>query len=379
MTFDNGQENILTSATYLGGGIEIRNNTTVIIQNDVTIPAGSSVVVWDGSSLEFNGGTLAGSILLKDKASLVIRSGQFGGPADYSGTIHMDGNNSLSIQGGTFGGGMFAGAISTSPSAAAQSHIEISGGEFGGSGLISGQVALCGASTATITGGTFGADGQASGRLHLLGQASAHVLGGKFGGGGVQSGQVWVRDDAVCRIEGGEFVRADFPANGLDISLADQAKLVVAGCEFNLPFGMVALPMADPWLIGTLPRGGQIRCPIMLTDPFFTTPTLELQLSALCVTDADGDGLPDAEDPFPNSDTQPSVVIGGSDSGVPNLLLQNGTTLMDLINHCAETAKNHGKFVSAIARLTDDLKEEVLTHDQKARIRTCAAHSQVSK
>lgn len=379
MIFDNEQTNVLTAAAYTGGSIEIRNHTALLIQEDVAIPQGSTVTVWNTSSLEVNGATIHGNILLKNTASMLINAGQFGGPADYSGTTHLDGRNSLTIKGGNFGGGMFAGAISTSMSAAAQSHIEISGGAFGGSGFISGQIALCGSSTATITGGTFGAEGEASGRLHILGQSSAHVLGGRFGGNGIQAGQVWVRDDATCRIEGGEFIRPAYPANGLDISLADQAKLVVAGCEFNLPMGVTPLPVIDPWLSGTLPNGGRIHCPVVLTDPFITTPVMELQTSALCITDADFDGIPDAEDAFPNSDTRPTVAIGTCDSGVVNSLLDNGTTIMDLVNLCAQASKNHGKFVNSIAKLTNDLKGSVLTGEQKASIMGCAAGSTVGK
>ena len=54
------------------------------------------------------------------------------------------------------------------------------------------------------------------------------------------------------------------------------------------------------------------------------------------ITDSDGDGVPDDEDPFPNSDTSPTIIINGEDTGITNVLLEDGSTLSDLIGQVVE-------------------------------------------
>ena len=93
-----------------------------------------------------------------------------------------------------------------------------------------------------------------------------------------------------------------------------------------------------------------------------------------CVVDADGDGIPDSSDECDNSDLSPTVVIGGCDSGVENVLLPNGCTIIDLIAHCAETATTPGSFVSCVTHLTNQLKDAgVLSNKGKGAIQSCAA------
>src|SRR5512139_2941060 len=62
----------------------------------------------------------------------------------------------------------------------------------------------------------------------------------------------------------------------------------------------------------------------------------------------------------------PTVIIGGIDSGVPNLLLSSGSTISDLIALAAIEAENHGQFVSSVAAVTNDLvKNGVISGSQK--------------
>lgn len=100
------------------------------------------------------------------------------------------------------------------------------------------------------------------------------------------------------------------------------------------------------------------------------------QATAQVVTDTDGDGVDDATDQCLTSDLGATVVIGGCDSKVANSLFPNGCTASDLIANCAVGAKNHGKFVSCVSKLTNGLKRnELISGRQKGAIQRCAAQS----
>ena len=95
-------------------------------------------------------------------------------------------------------------------------------------------------------------------------------------------------------------------------------------------------------------------------------------------TDTDGDGVPDGQDVCPISALNPTVVIDRCDSGVANTLFSTGCTLSDLLGQCAAKAKNHGKFVSCVTKLTNGLKRnKVLTGRQKGAIQSCAAQADI--
>jgi len=97
------------------------------------------------------------------------------------------------------------------------------------------------------------------------------------------------------------------------------------------------------------------------------------------VSDSDGDGIPDDEDACPDSDLSETVVIDGCDSGVENVLLEDGCTIFDLILECADNVKNHGKFVRCVTHLLRDLKkQEIITRKQKRAIRKCAVKAKHS-
>jgi PA domain len=91
--------------------------------------------------------------------------------------------------------------------------------------------------------------------------------------------------------------------------------------------------------------------------------------------DADNDGVPDDEDCNPNSDTRPTIILGGNDTGAPNVLFANGCTMADLIAQLyATNTNNHGDFVSAIANLTNQwVANGLITGKQKGAIQSAAA------
>jgi len=73
-----------------------------------------------------------------------------------------------------------------------------------------------------------------------------------------------------------------------------------------------------------------------------------------------------------------NVIIGDCDSGVRNLMLEDGSTMNDMINACANGVKNHGAFVSCVAKLTNTWeKMELITEEQKEAIQSCAAKASI--
>ena len=94
--------------------------------------------------------------------------------------------------------------------------------------------------------------------------------------------------------------------------------------------------------------------------------------------DSDGDGVNDEDDPFPNSNLDPTVAIGGCDSGVDNQSLGDGSTFNDLIGQAGDDAANHGKFVSAVSDLSNDWKKAgLISGKEKGKITSCAARSDI--
>jgi hypothetical protein len=94
--------------------------------------------------------------------------------------------------------------------------------------------------------------------------------------------------------------------------------------------------------------------------------------------DADGDGCDDCTDPHRNSNMDSTVMIDGCDSGVTNSFVTACSTMNDLIADCADTATNHGDFVSCVAHLTNQWKADgLITGKQKGKIQKCAAQSSI--
>jgi hypothetical protein len=95
-------------------------------------------------------------------------------------------------------------------------------------------------------------------------------------------------------------------------------------------------------------------------------------------SDSDGDGISDDVDQCENSDTNATVIIAGCDSGVGNILFDDGCTMTDHIDQCAIGAKNHGKFVSCVAKLTNYWKKnKFIRGKEKGSIQHCAAKSHI--
>lgn len=94
--------------------------------------------------------------------------------------------------------------------------------------------------------------------------------------------------------------------------------------------------------------------------------------------DDDDDDIPNNEDSCPHSNRNETAVIGNCDSGVSNTLFDEGCTISDLIAECADGAKNHGKFVSCVAKLTNGLKKDgIITGQEKGAIQSCAAQASI--
>ena len=94
--------------------------------------------------------------------------------------------------------------------------------------------------------------------------------------------------------------------------------------------------------------------------------------------DNDDDGIQDYQDNCRNSDLSATVVIGDCDSKITNILLPTGCTISDKIAVCAEKTFNHGKFVSCVSHLTNDLKKAgTITGWQKGAIQSCAGQADI--
>ncbi|HYI09817.1 MAG TPA: PA domain-containing protein [Thermoanaerobaculia bacterium] len=90
--------------------------------------------------------------------------------------------------------------------------------------------------------------------------------------------------------------------------------------------------------------------------------------------DADLDAVDDNIDANPNSDLNPTVAIGGCDSGVGNFLFPNGESLIDKINAIKAAASNHGQYVSGVAHLLNDLKKAgTISGADKDAIQNCVS------
>jgi hypothetical protein len=97
-------------------------------------------------------------------------------------------------------------------------------------------------------------------------------------------------------------------------------------------------------------------------------------------TDSDEDGVPDDADCDLSSDLSPTVVLAGCNSGVSNRMVSDGCTIADLIVACADDAKNHGKFSSCVAAITNDLERNGKISDSgKLMIQSCAAQTDIGR
>lgn len=107
--------------------------------------------------------------------------------------------------------------------------------------------------------------------------------------------------------------------------------------------------------------------------------TLELMRDIGWFPDADVDGEPDSTDCEPHSDLSPTVIIGGCNTGVTNVMFtvapNRGCTLADRIAH-VPAGKNHGEYVKNVQVLLNSLqKAGVITAAEKDALSSCAAQN----
>jgi hypothetical protein len=98
--------------------------------------------------------------------------------------------------------------------------------------------------------------------------------------------------------------------------------------------------------------------------------------------DDDDDGVPNELDHCPNSILTPTVVVGNIDSGVENVVIDDGCSIADLIAELEPEGgyKNHGQFVSKFAKLVKDLrKEDEITKSEAQALIKAAAKSNVGQ
>ena len=100
--------------------------------------------------------------------------------------------------------------------------------------------------------------------------------------------------------------------------------------------------------------------------------------------DSDGDGVGDNADQNDDSDLSPTVWINGNDSGVDNPLFEDGRTLADMVGtasvSCKEEARNHGQYVSCMAKFLNGLlKTGLITDEEKDALQAAAAQTSIGK
>jgi hypothetical protein len=97
--------------------------------------------------------------------------------------------------------------------------------------------------------------------------------------------------------------------------------------------------------------------------------------------DSDNDGFDDdTADECDSSDLRATLFVGGTNTGVANLMFTNGCTMSDYVIAAAADARNHGGFVSAVAHLGNAWRAAgLITDEERSAIQTAAAHSSVGK
>lgn len=95
-----------------------------------------------------------------------------------------------------------------------------------------------------------------------------------------------------------------------------------------------------------------------------------------CDLDDDNDGVPDTSDSVHFSNMRATVAIASCESGSPNVVFPDGSTMMDRLPSIVASAKNHGDFVSLMNQNLNQAKAlGLISGAQKARIDVCVAQS----
>ncbi len=104
--------------------------------------------------------------------------------------------------------------------------------------------------------------------------------------------------------------------------------------------------------------------------------THELFLDIGWFPDSDLDGVANASDRVANSVFTPTIAIDRIDTGVPNKLLDDGSTMSDVIADQAAAARNLRQFVGAVTKLAEGWRQEsLITRAQKDAIISAASRS----
>ena len=113
-----------------------------------------------------------------------------------------------------------------------------------------------------------------------------------------------------------------------------------------------------------------------ITENNLANPTREEILDG-GICDSDGDGIPDYIDQTPDSrDVGGAIKIGQVDSGVENVVFEDGNTLSDLIHEMSVASRNHGALVRDVQRLNFFLyRSEVLTWEESRQLKRATAQS----
>lgn len=115
---------------------------------------------------------------------------------------------------------------------------------------------------------------------------------------------------------------------------------------------------------------------LVVRDSLTVPPAAEPPSLTCFSSDSDGDGVEDAEDQCSDSDLSDSVAVGSETTTVPNALLDGGCSINDLLQQAAAGAGSKDEFMSAVANLTNVLKQAGhLTGSQKGAIQSAAARS----
>ena len=87
------------------------------------------------------------------------------------------------------------------------------------------------------------------------------------------------------------------------------------------------------------------------------------------VTDSDGDGVDDEFDTMPNSNMDPTIILAGGDSGVPNRVDENGTSLADVYAELGAVSDYHAPalYLSNATVLNNKLVKNGLINKNESR------------
>jgi hypothetical protein len=100
----------------------------------------------------------------------------------------------------------------------------------------------------------------------------------------------------------------------------------------------------------------------------------------ITLLDTDRDGVLDNVDHCIPSDLRPWVDTGSGPTSVANYVDADGCSIQDYVNAYQAGAKNHGRYVSAITHLANELaRQGVISARQKAELVSGAARSDIGK